>query len=190
LCGPCRRKKQTNQPAEQHEEENVDPLAQIGQNATQLMSALPQHSHHRAPLLSILSKNIPSTTAATLLHASSSYIRNCKRKDYSGSELLQQKYASGVKRQKVQPSRLQQLFDFIEASCPTKSGERSVTYHQYTTDDSLSSAYCRFTPQPLSFFSFYAVKRWMRVRRTGRYLGHFDCSRCITFNKLQHKSIS
>jgi hypothetical protein len=30
----------------------------------------------------------------------------------------------------------------------------------------------------------------MRVRRTGRYLGHFDCSRCITFNKLQHKSIS
>ncbi len=40
-----------------------DPLAQIGENATQLMASLPTHSHHRAPLLKALSQHLPSSTS-------------------------------------------------------------------------------------------------------------------------------
>ena len=181
LCWQCRFKPKKNLPA-------LDPLAQVGQNACQLMASLPVHSHHRAPLLSALSQHIPSTTAATLLHAASSTIRNAKRKDYSDSDLLQQKYAAGVKRQKLSDERVEQLCDFVASACPTKSGEKSVTYHQYTTDDSLYSAYCQSTSNPISFHTFYKIKRWMRVRRAGRYLGQFDCSKCCMFNKLQHKA--
>jgi len=180
LCWQCR----SEAPNEQ---ENLDPLAQIGENATLLMASLPTHSHHRAPLLSILTHNIPSPIAAPLLHASDSYIRNVKRKDLCSSNLLQAKYAAGVKRQRTAPERQAQLCDFIATACPTKSGERSVTYHQYTTDSSLYSAYCQTTPTPVSFNTFYLVKRWMRVRRAGRYHGQFDCSRCVTFYKLDHK---
>jgi len=101
---------------------------------------------------------------------------------------MQQKYATGVKRQKLSDDRVEQLCDFVAAACPTKSGEKSVTYHQYTTDDSLYSAYRQSTSNPVSFNTFYKIKRWMRVRRAGRYLGQFDCSKCCMFNKLQHKS--
>src|ERR1700712_2344028 len=107
--------------------------------------SLPVHSHHRAPLLSALSQHIPSSTAATLLHAASSTIRNAKRKDHSDSDLLQQKYSEGVKRQQLAPEREEQLCDFLAAACPTKSGEKSATLHQYTTDDSLYSAYRQST---------------------------------------------
>ncbi len=226
LCTSCRRKQR------QHEEqENIDPLAQIGENATQLMASLPTHSHHRAPLLQALSQHLPSTVAAPLLHSTPSYIRvvksiaGVKRKFFSDSDLVQQKYAVGVKRQRLQPERVEQLCDFVAATCPTKSGERSVTYHQYTTDDSLYSAYCQSASAPVSFNTFYRIKKWMRVRRAGKYLvsvaqhsfivvskknivilvskqiielflfirlvdwqGQFDCSKCITFNKLQHKA--
>jgi hypothetical protein len=68
-------------------------------------------------------------------------VRLAKRKDYSGSDLVQQKYATGVKRQRLADGRVGQLCDFVAAACPTKSGERSVSYHQYTTDASLYSAY-------------------------------------------------
>jgi len=180
-CWHCR----TQSP--QRHQENIDPLAQIGENATQLMATLPTRSHHRAPLLSILSTNIPSTIAASLLHASPSHVRNMKRTDHSCSDLLQSKYPAGVKRQRLVPDRVDQLCDFVAAACPTKSGERSESYHQYTTDASLYSAYCQSAPTPVSFNTFYRVKRWMRVRRAGRYLGQFDCSRCVTFHKLQHK---
>jgi len=151
------------------------------------MASLPTHSHHRAPLLHALGHHLPSSTAATLLHAAPSTVRNAKRKDYSGSDLLQQKYASGVKRQKTAPARLEQLCDFVAAACPTKSGERSVSYHQYTTDASLYAAYRTSAADPVSYNTFRRVKQWMRVRRAGRYLGQFDCSKCITFNKLQHR---
>jgi len=53
------------------------------------MASLPVHSHHRAPLLKALSQHLPSSTAATLLHAAPSTIRNAKRKDYSMSDLVQ-----------------------------------------------------------------------------------------------------
>ena len=97
------------------------------------------------------------------------------------------KYARDVKRQRLEPSRIHELCEFVATACPTKSGERSVTYHQYTTDALLYAAYRQFTPTPVSFHTFHRVKQWMRVRRTGRYLGQFDCSQCVTYNKLQHK---
>jgi hypothetical protein len=165
----------------------LDPLSQIGQNASQLMAALPVHSHHRAPLLAALSQHIPCATAATLLHSAASTIRNAKRKDHSSSDLMQQSYAHGVKRPKIAAQRINDLCDFVAAACPTKSGECSITHHQFTTDASLYSAYCRSTPSPVSFSCFYKIKRWMRVRRAGRYLGQFDCSKCVMLNKLQHK---
>jgi hypothetical protein len=151
------------------------------------MATLPVHSHHRAPLLHVLSQQLPSSTAASLLHAAPSTVRLAKRKDYSGSDLVQQKYASGVKRQRIADSRQEELCDFIAAACPTKSGEKSVSYHQYTTDTSLYSAYRSSTAAPVSLNTFLRLKRWMRVRRAGRYLGQFDCSKCITLKQLQHK---
>src|SRR5680860_20640 len=93
----CRNK----QKVESEEQKSSDPLAQIGENASQLMAALPTHSHHRAPLLHALSHHIPSSTAATLLHAAPSTVRNAKRKDYSDADLVQQRYASGVKRRRA-----------------------------------------------------------------------------------------
>lgn len=92
-----------------------------------------------------------------------------------------------MKRQKLDPKRLEALRDFVDVACPTKSGDKSETHHQYITDDLLYDAYRRFTSNPVSFHTFWRVKQWMRVRRAGRYLGQFDCSRCILFNKLQHK---
>src|SRR5680860_440919 len=177
-CTACRNK----QKVESEEQKSSDPLAQIGENASQLMASLPTHSHHRAPLLHALSHHVPSSTAAALLHAAPSTVRNAKRKDYRDSDLLQQRYASGVKRQRLAPQRTEQLCDFVAATCPTKSGERSVSYHQYTTDASLYSAYRTSAAAPVSFNTFRRVKQWMRVRRAGRYLGHFDCSKCVTYN--------
>jgi hypothetical protein len=168
------------------EEPTVDPLAQIGENACALMATLPVHSHHRAPLLNALSQHLPSTTASTLLHAAPSTIRNAKRKDYSMTDLVRQKYPTGVKRQKLDPKRVEELREFVEVACPT-SGDKSETHHQYITDDLLYDAYRRFTPHPVSFHTFWRVKQWMRVRRAGRYLGQFDCSKCILFHKQQHK---
>ena len=104
------------------------------------------------------------------------------------TDLVQQKYPTGVKRQKMDPKRVDELHDFFDVACPTKSGDRSETHHQYITDDVLYDAYRRFTPNPVSFHTFWKVKQWMRVRRAGRYLGQFDCSKCVLFNKLQHKS--
>ena len=189
LCWTCRQQllqQQTNAPATAITPV-LDPLAQIGENATQLLAALPPHSHHRSPLLNQLSQHIPSSTAATLLHAAPSTVRNAKRKDSSGSDLLTEKYARNVKRQKIESARVEELCDFVATACPTKSGERSVTYHQFTTDALLYSAYREFTPRPVSFNTFRRVKQFMRVRRASRYLGQFDCSKCVTYNKLQHK---
>jgi len=154
-----------------------------------MLAALPEHSHFRAPLLSALSRGLSSNAAAPLLHASASYIRGVRRKDYSAHSLLQQRYKSGVKRQKIDPMRWRLLGQFLEAACPPKSGARTVTFRQYTTDDSLFDAYRSSVPQPLSFNSFLRAKQWLRVRRAGRYLGHFDCSRCVLYRKLHYKAV-
>jgi hypothetical protein len=163
LCWTCRQQllqPQTNAPATAITPV-LDPLAQIGENATQLMAALPPHSHHRAPLLNQLSQHIPSSTAATLLHAAPSTVRNAKRKDSSGSDLLTEQYARAVKRQKTNPETKAELTSFIDVACPTKSGERHNTHHQFTTHALLYSAYCQFTPRPVSFHTFRRVKQFM-----------------------------
>ncbi len=172
----CSTHRKRSRPEMPEEQENIEPLAQIGENATQLMASLPTHSHHRAPLLQALSQHLPSSVAAPLLHSTPSYIRVVKsvagekRKSLSSSDLVTQSYPTGIKRQKLKPQRVEQLCDFVAATCPTKSGEKSVTYHQYTTDDSLYSAYRQSTDQPVSFNTFWRIEKWMRVRRAGKYL--------------------
>jgi len=122
------------------EQEEIDPRLQLAQNASQLMASLPTHSHHRAPLLSALSRDIPSSSAAPLLHASASYIRDCKRKGCSDSDLLQQKYAAGVKRRRLSDDTLGQVFSFLVGACPTPSG-RHLNFKQYVRSDDLYEAY-------------------------------------------------
>lgn len=148
------------------------------------MALLPPHSHHRAPLLHYLSQGLDSTTAARLFHTSASYVRQCRRKDYSDCDLLTDKYARDVQRQKTAPSVLQQLCDFLSASCPTKSGDRSVTFHQYVTDDALYQAYATTCYPAVSFHTFYHIKKWMRVKHAGKYFGQFDCSKCMRLHQL------
>jgi hypothetical protein len=161
----------------------LDTAACITRNISELMRALPTHSHHRAPLVHYLSLDLDSTTAAAL-HCSASYVRQCKRKDYSGSDLLQDRYARDVKRQKTQPGVLQALCDFLAASCPTKSGERSVTFHQYVSDDALYQAYSTSCFPAVSFHTFYDIKKWMRVRHAGKHFGQFDCAKCLRRQQL------
>ncbi len=79
--------------------------------------------------------------AAPLLHASASYIRDCKRKDHSESDLLTQKYPAGVKRQRLNPDVVGKVFSFIVSSCPTPSGSSSLNFKQYVKDDDLYAAY-------------------------------------------------
>jgi len=95
-----------------------------------------------------------------------------------------------VKRQKLSSERRAELTDFLDVACPTKSGERHHTHHQFTTNQLLYDSYRRFTATLISFHSFLLFKRLMRVRRAGRYLGQFDCSKCVTYNKLQHKLLA
>ena len=59
------------------------------------MRHLPVHSHHRAPLIHHLSRDLPSTTAAELLHTTASYVRQCKRKSYDDVDLLQDRSVEG-----------------------------------------------------------------------------------------------
>jgi hypothetical protein len=89
-----------------------------------------------------------------------------------------------VKRQKLHPMRLQELIDYIVAACPTKSGEKSVTYHQYITDDQLYQAYHKDVSQPVCFNTLYKIKQWLRVRHCGRYFGMFDCRKCYRLYQL------
>ena len=108
------------------------------------MQDLPQHSHYRAPLLATLSKGLPSSTAAQLFGTSASYVRDIKSKgkkrDWKETDLFQEKYAHDVKRQKLHPEVLTETMEFLVGACPTKSGEKSVTFYQYHTDDFLFNA--------------------------------------------------
>lgn len=149
------------------------------------MSQLPVHSHHRAPLVSILAQGLPSTTAAPLLHTSASYVRECKRKDVSQSALLQDKYARGVKRAKLHESRLGELMEFLVGACPVKSGSRSETMRQFVTDEALYEGYRQQHPSTaVCFNTFLKYKRWLRVKHAGKYLGMFDCPHCFLLHQL------
>ena len=34
------------------------------------------------------------------------------------------------------------------------------------------------------FHTFYNIKQWMRVHHAGKYLGQFDCSKCLRLKQL------
>ena len=153
-------------------------------NVNSLMKQLPIHSHHRAPLIHFLSKDLNSATAANILHTSPSYIRQCKRKDYDDADLFQDRYARDIKRQKSHPGVLTELIEYITAACPVKSGSRSQTHYQYITDDSLYQGYLMTVSTPMSFNTFMKIKSWLKVKHTGKYFGMFDCYYCFRLKQL------
>lgn len=68
-----------------------DISAILAHNVSSMMAQLPVHSHHRAPLVQALSQDLTSTAAAKALHTSASYVRQCKRKDYTDADLFHDK---------------------------------------------------------------------------------------------------
>jgi len=56
------------------------------------------------------------------------------------------------------------------------------------SDDALYQAYVTTALAPVSFHTFYNIKGWMRVKHAGKYLGQFDCSKCLRLNQLQLQS--
>ncbi len=171
-CGTCRKRKHSDTTDEQ---ENIDPRLQLAENASQLMVSLPTHSHHRAPLLSALSQHMPSSAAAPLLHASPSYIRDCKRKDVSNSDLLQQKYPTGVKRRRLSDDTLGRVFSFLVGACPTPSGSRHLNFKQYVKDDDLYAAYQEFCKG-----QFFTLAPCADIRLTSPFaLAHKPCLQIV-----------
>lgn len=148
------------------------------------MQHLPVHSHHRAPLVHFLSQGLPSTVAPHILATTPSYVRQCKRKSFDDSDLVQEKYPHGVKRQRLHEGRVVEVIDFLQGACPTKSGSRHVTYYQYTTDDALYQAYRTSSQQPVSLNTFHKLKGFLRVRKKKKYLGMFDCRKCYRRSQL------
>ena len=168
-CLPCRYKHEQRQP-QLPLAPALSTEAIVTRNVSTMMHQLPVHSHHRAPLIHHLSRDLPSTTAAELLHTTASYVRQCKRKDYSESDLLQDKYSRDVKRQKAHPGVLQELVEYLRVACPVKSGSRSETHRQYVTDDALYQGYITTVEAPMSFHTFMKIKQWMRVRHVGEII--------------------
>jgi hypothetical protein len=111
-------------------------------------------------------------------------VRQCKRKDYSESDLLQDKYARDVKRQKTQPSVVQELLEYLSLACPVKSGSRHLTFKQYITDDALYQGYIMSVARPVSFNTFLKIKQFMRIKRSSKYFGMFDCYQCFRLHQL------
>lgn len=166
---------------------SLSPLEQVGTNAISLVRSLPVHSHHRGALLSSLSSHLSSTTAAHLLGSSASHIRNCRNKRRGNDDLFLEKYPHDVKRKKLSDETVSHMFQFLTAACPTKSGERSLTFHQLVNDDSLYQAYVACTPagiKTVCLNTFLSLKRWLRVRRSGAYFGQFDCYLCLRMKQL------
>jgi hypothetical protein len=162
---------------------------QVTRNATSLLLSLPPHSHHRAALLHQLSQGLTSHVAAAVFGASASYIRACKRKTYDDADLVKEKYAHGVKRQKLEDGTVNQLFHCLTDNCPTRSGSKQPTLYQYVTDGVLFQTYLQATISkddhpPVSFSTFLKLKHWMRVRKVHQYFGHFDCRKCVRSKQL------
>lgn len=148
LCRKCDYKRKYGaQLEETTAPQPLSTLEQIGTNAVSLVQSLPVHSHHRAPLLHHLSQNITSTEAAAAFNTSASYIRECKRKNMSDSDLLTQKYSSDVKRQKFNDATINHAMNFIIDNCPTKSGSSIIQPRQYLNDAELYTNYLSSNPK-------------------------------------------
>jgi hypothetical protein len=109
------------------------------------MAALPAHSHHRAPLLHALSDELPSSAAAPLLHASPSYIRDCKRKNYDSSDLFTQKYQPGTHRARLSADIYAAVFNFLAEACAPLTSHGA--YKQFVKDDDLFQEYLDSRPE-------------------------------------------
>lgn len=159
---------------------------QIGQNASFLMSSLPVHSHHRQALVRILSRDLSSGIASQYLHVPASTIRAyaSKRKDLAESDLLNDKYARDVKRQRLDESVRAEAEQFLTATCPTKSGDTRPTKRQYITDRQLFESYKQSVSNAVSFNTFKKIKQSMHVRHAGKYMGFFDCPICFRMRML------
>ena len=140
-CHKCRKRRN------EHSEDDAPPppQLQLARNASRLMSMLPTHSHHRAPLLHILSDNIPSSAAAGLLHSSASYIRDCKRQDPSISDLLTERYQRGTKRRRLAPDQIDAVFNFLVSACSPVSGTAGP-FKQFIRDEELYQQYLDSRP--------------------------------------------
>jgi hypothetical protein len=146
-CNTCRKRPRT--PSEN--DAPSSPQLQLALNASKLMTMLPKHSHHRAPLLTILSDNIPSSAAAGLLHSSASYIRDCKRQDPTSSDLLTEKYQRNTKRRRLHPDQLDAVFSFLISACSPVSGTAGP-FKQFIKDDDLYQQYLDSRPVGQSSF--------------------------------------
>jgi hypothetical protein len=163
-------------------------LETIGSNAISLMQSLPVHSHHRAPLLHHLAQGLTSSQASEYLISSASYIRECKRKNQEDSDLLTDKYAADVKRQKLPAEVILHVINYIKDNCPTKSGAPRVEYRQYVNDAELYQGYVatkRAGIDIVCFNTFVKYKQQLNVKRVRSYWGQFDCAKCLAFRKLK-----
>jgi hypothetical protein len=89
-----------------------------------------------------------------------------------------------VKRAKLHEGRVAELMLYLTSACPTKSGSKHVTYHQYIDDEALYHGYRNITQQPVCFNTFMKLKEFLRVRHMGKYLGMFDCYACYRRTQL------
>jgi len=75
--------------------------SQLAQNIQHLFRMLPSHSPLRAPLVGILTQNLPMADAITLTGTSSAYINRARRSPPADSSPLFARYPHGVHRDKV-----------------------------------------------------------------------------------------
>ena len=100
------------------------------------------------------------------------------------SSIIVYRYARDVKRAKLHEGRLVELLEYIRTACPVKSGSRHETHRQYCTDDALYEGYRQSTTAPVSFDTFYKYKGMLRVRRSRKYFGMFDCHICYRLEQI------
>jgi hypothetical protein len=164
------------------------------------VSSLPSTSPHRRPILSSLSTNIPTSTAANLFNVSPSSIKNARQPSYDpkSTELYTQ-YKHGVKRRRINEETRVATHEFIQSRCPVKSGSVRVLYKQYITDGELYRQYSEDFEQrlnsirdglggeevinKLNYKTFMKVKGEMKVSKQRTYWGQFDCPICIEKKK-------
>src|SRR3954468_16242288 len=79
----------------------------------------------------------------------------------------------------LHPDTLTALLEFLVGACPPRSGDRSLTFHQFHTDAFLYDLYARTINPHVSFNTFRKYKTWLRVRKVKTYWGMFDCHRCL-----------
>jgi hypothetical protein len=188
VCSPCDYRRRHPAPSIAPTPASSTSLETIGSNAVSLLQSLPVHSHHRAPLLHHLAQGLTSTQASEYLISSASYIRECKRKNQDESDLLNEKYSSDVKRQKLPAEVILHLLNYIKDNCPTKSGSPRVELRQYVNDAELYQGYVASKREGIDIVclnTFIQYKHELGVKRVKSYWGQFDCAKCLALRKMK-----